>query len=196
MPLRVQLAGAERTLVSARGLFSAGGLDKATAVLLDNAERLPSIPGGARVLDVGCGWGPIALSIALSHPSAQVTAVDVNPHARAITATNAELLGLTNVRVAAPEEVDEAERFDALWSNPPIRIGKPELHALLRRWVGQLAPDGAASMVVGKNLGADSLANWMNREFAPREAHKAHSSKGFRLLVLGPSGAGADGAER
>lgn len=184
--VKVRLAGQEHSLLSAKGLFSDDRLDKATAILLDNADLLPAIPEGARILDLGCGWGPIALSLALEHPDAQVTAIDINPHARIITAKNAERLGLRNVRVAAPDNVDAHEHFDVLWSNPPIRIGKAALHELLTRWLGQLTPEGTAAFVVGKNLGADSLAAWIHTEFPSRGVHRVHSSKGFRLLAVGP----------
>ncbi len=188
--LRVPLAGAERSLVSAKGLFSFDGLDKATAILLTHADVFPPIGPGSEVLDIGCGWGPIALSLALTQPECRVTAIDVNPHARAITRENAERLGLSNVTVAAPEDVPESARFDALWSNPPIRIGKTDLHALLTRWIGQLRRTGNAAMVVGKNLGADSLATWMAGQFPARPVEKVHSSKGFRLLGVGPEQSG------
>lgn len=184
--LRVHLAGAERNLVTAKGLFSFDGLDKATAILLAHADLFAPIAPGSDVLDIGCGWGPIALSLALEQPECRVTAIDINPHARTVTRENAARLGLTNVTVAGPEDIPESARFDALWSNPPIRIGKSELHALLARWIGQLHGTGSAAMVVGKNLGADSLATWMARQFPARRVEKVHSSKGFRLLGVGP----------
>lgn len=184
--LRVHLAGAERSLVSAKGLFSFDGLDKATAILLDHSELFAPLAPRSEVLDIGCGWGPIALSLALTQPECHVTAVDVNPHARTITRENAARLGLSNVTVAAPDEIPENARFDALWSNPPIRIGKSELHAVLTRWIGQLRGMGTAAMVVGKNLGADSLATWLAGQFPTRPVEKVHSSKGFRLLGVGP----------
>ena len=185
-PLRVHLAGAERDLVSSGAVFSARGLDKATAVLLDRLDVLAPVPPGARILDLGCGWGPIALSAALLHPDAEVWAVDVTARARALTRANAERLGLDRVRVAAPEEVPDDVRFDAIWSNPPIRIGKQELHALLLHWTARLAPTGTAALVVGKNLGADPLARWLGEQLPAREVRKAASAKGFRILEVGP----------
>lgn len=185
-PLRVRLAGAERDLVSSSAVFSARGLDKATAVMLDRLDVLRPVPTGARILDLGCGWGPIALTAALLHPDAEVWAVDVTDRARALTRTNAERLGLDNVQVASPEEVPADLRFDAIWSNPPIRIGKEELHALLLHWLGRLAPTGTAAMVVGKNLGADPLARWLGEQLPQRTVAKAASAKGFRILEVGP----------
>ena len=171
-------------LMSAAGIFSADGLDKATAVMLEHADKLPSIARGSRVVDLGCGWGPIALTLALRHDDSEITAIDVNPLAREITALNASRLGLTNVRVCAPEDVGPHERFDALWSNPPIRIGKRALHAMLLRWLHQLTAESHAALVVSKNLGADSLATWLSTQFPDRSVRKAHSSRGFRLLSI------------
>nr|WP_255719680.1 methyltransferase [Brachybacterium sp. ACRRE] len=185
MPLTARLAGAERDLVTSRAVFSSRGLDKATAVLLDRLDTLAPVPSGARMLDLGCGWGPIALSAALLHPDAEVWAVDVSERAREITAENAERLGL-RVHVAAPDDVPSDLLFDTIWSNPPIRIGKQELHDLLLRWCGRLSAQGTAGLVVGKNLGADPLAAWLDDRLPGRTVQKVASAKGFRILEVGP----------
>lgn len=185
-PLRVRLAGAERDLVTARGVFSGAGLDKATAVLLDRLDVLPDVPEGARIVDVGCGWGPIALSAALLHPASEVWAVDVSERARELTAENARRLGLSTVRVVSPEEVPAQLRADVIWSNPPIRIGKEALHGLLMDWSARLTPEGWMALVVGRNLGADPLAAWLAGQLPSREVRKAASAKGFRILEVGP----------
>ncbi|MFC0675509.1 class I SAM-dependent methyltransferase [Brachybacterium hainanense] len=184
--LRVRLAGTERELVSARGVFSGGGLDKATAVLLDRLDMLPEPRPGARIVDVGCGWGPIALTAALLHPDAEVWAVDVSERARALTAENARRLGLETVRVCAPEEIPADLVADVIWSNPPIRIGKEALHALLLEWADRLAPEGWMALVVGRNLGADPLASWLDDQLPRRAVRKAASAKGFRILEISP----------
>lgn len=186
IPLTVHLSGAERDLVSSTAVFSGRGLDKATAVLLDRLDVLSPVPQGARILDLGCGWGPIALTAALEHPDAEVWAVDVTARARALTAENADRLGLSNLRVVAPEDVPEDLSLDVIWSNPPIRIGKEALHELLLHWIGRLSPTGTAAMVVGKNLGADPLARWLAEQFPRRTVAKAASAKGFRILEVGP----------
>ena len=185
-PLRVRLAGRDLDLVSSSSVFSGRGLDKATAVLLDRLGEITAPPAGATIVDLGCGWGPIALTAALLHPDAQVWAVDVSSRARELTAENAQRAGLENVRVLAPEEVPEDLVVDALWSNPPIRIGKQALHALLREWTARLAPHGTADLVVGKNLGAEPLARWLGEQLPEREVGKVASAKGFRVLEIGP----------
>lgn len=185
-PLRVRLAGQDLELVSSSSVFSGRGLDKATAVLLDRLDTLAEVPAGARLLDLGCGWGPIALTAALTHPDAEVWAVDVSARARELTAHNTQLLGLDNVRVVSPEETPQDLQLDVIWSNPPIRIGKPALHALLLEWVGRLVPQGTAALVVGRNLGADPLARWLAEQLPGRAVAKVASAKGFRVLEVGP----------
>jgi 16S rRNA (guanine1207-N2)-methyltransferase len=186
-PLRVRLAGRDLDLVSSASVFSGHGLDKATAVLLDRLDVLAAPPAGATIVDLGCGWGPITLTAALLHPDAQVWAVDVSERARELTAENARRAGLGNVHVVSPQEVPEDLVPDALWSNPPIRIGKPALHALLREWTGRLSPQGTAALVVGRNLGADPLARWLGDQLPNRRVAKVASAKGFRVLEIGPS---------
>ncbi|MFC3690143.1 class I SAM-dependent methyltransferase [Aquipuribacter hungaricus] len=179
---RVELQGRVLEVRTAAGVFSGDRLDPGTAVLLRHAAELPE---GGRLLDVGCGWGPLALAMAAASPAAEVWAVDVNPRARELTAANASDNGLTGVRVAAPEDVDPDLRFDAVWSNPPIRVGKEALHALLLLWLPRLAPGGRAELVVQKHLGADSLQRWLE-ETLDDDMHvsRAATSKGYRVLAV------------
>jgi 16S rRNA G1207 methylase RsmC len=183
-PLTVRLAGREVEVFTAGGVFSSGRLDLGTRVLL---REVPDPPPSGTLLDLGCGWGPIALAAALAAPGLTVWAVDVNPRARELTARNAAALGLTGVRVAAPEEVPTDLRFEAIWSNPPIRIGKPALHALLADWLPRLAPAGCAHLVVQRHLGADSLAAHLSAALGERErmtVRRVGSAKGYRVLAV------------
>jgi 16S rRNA G1207 methylase RsmC len=159
------------------GVFSRGALDTGTRLLLAEAPPLP--PDGT-FLDLGCGSGPIAVAMGLRSPAATVYAVDVNQRARDLTAFNANRAGALNVRVAEPSAVPESARFDVIWSNPPIRIGKPALHTLLRLWLPRLCDDGLAVLVVQKHLGSDSLALWLGQEGWTVE--RITSRAGFRLL--------------
>lgn len=179
-PVTVELAGRQVQVLTAAGIFSPGGVDKGTRILLDQAPE----PQGKRMLDIGCGWGPITLSLALAAPEAQVYGVEVNSRSAKLTEMNAERLGLTNVTVAAPEAVDESLTFDTIWSNPPIRVGKEVLHGIMRTWLPRLAPGGAAYLVVQKNLGADSLQKWLADSFPDLEVGRYATSKGFRILQV------------
>ena len=185
-PLSVRLAGRELELVSSSAVFSGHGLDKATAVLLDRLDEVAEPRAGGTLVDLGCGWGPIALTAALLHPGLRVVAVDVSERARELTAENARRAGLENVQVLSPEEVPGDLAVDTLWSNPPIRIGKPALHTLLEEWTARLRPTGTAALVVGKNLGADPLARWLGEQLPARQVAKVASAKGFRVLEVGP----------
>lgn len=179
--IRTRLIGRDVEVVTARGVFSVDHLDRATKILLDT---VPPPPQQGRFLDLGCGWGPIALSLAMQASEAEVVAVDVNERARGLTSENAAALGLSNVRTLSPEEVPTSERFDLIWSNPPIRIGKEAVHDMLRRWLGQLSPEGIGFLVVSKNLGADSLAAWLGEELGC-PVQRVNSAKGFRVLQVG-----------
>ncbi len=165
-----------------RGVFSRGHLDSGTSLLL--RFELPLASTG-NVLDLGAGAGPIALAMARRSPEAVVWAVDVNSRARELCARNAERNGITNLRVAAPHDVPRDVRFDTIWSNPPIRIGKAALRELLQRWLTLLTPQGHAALVVQKHLGADSLQTWLKFEGFPVE--RVASKAGFRLLAVGPT---------
>ncbi|WP_404353106.1 class I SAM-dependent methyltransferase [Phycicoccus jejuensis] len=179
-PLRVRLAGRSVEVEVARGIFSPGGLDKGTAVLLDEVAAPP--PAGT-FLDLGCGWGPVALTLALRSPAATVWAVDVNERALDLTRRNAAALGLDGVRAGTADAVPADVRFDVIWSNPPIRVGKAVLHDLLSTWLPRLAPDGVASLVVQKNLGSDSLQRWVQHELG-MPCTRRTSVKGFRVLEV------------
>jgi 16S rRNA (guanine1207-N2)-methyltransferase len=171
--VRVILPDLYLELETDAGVFSPGRLDPGTRLLLDQA---PASPAVGDLLDLGCGYGPVACVLAARSPAATVWAVDVNERALALCSRNAERAGLANVRCVTPGDVPA--HLDAIWSNPPIRIGKPALHAMLAGWLGRL--DGLAHLVVGRNLGADSLAAWLTAQGWPTTRLAARS--GYRLL--------------
>jgi 16S rRNA (guanine1207-N2)-methyltransferase len=166
-------------LVTDRGVFSADGIDVGTMVLL---RRIPPPPEEGNLLDLGCGYGPIALALAARSPATTVWAIDVNERALALMTENARAAGLSNVTVASPDAVPEDLRFAAIYSNPPIRIGKAALHDLLLRWIDRLEPAGSAWLVVQRNLGSDSLARWLVEQGF--RVHRRASVRGYRLLEV------------
>lgn len=179
--IEVELAGAVRTVVTAGGVFSPEHLDRGTEILLKTLAKVRNETEGP-ILDLGCGWGPIALAAALEHRDREVWAVDVNERSRQLTARNAQSLGLANLRVAAPESVPSDLVFGEIRSNPPIRIGKEALHGLLRLWLPRLAEEGVANLVVAKHLGADSLQRWIAGEFPDLEVERVARDKGFHVI--------------
>lgn len=192
--VQVHLAGRDLQLSTAAGVFSPSRLDKGTAVLLD---EVPPPPPTGRFLDLGCGWGPLALTLGLRSPEAEVIAVDVNRRALDLLQHNCSRLGLTRVQPLEPHQVPEPNRFDLIWSNPPIRIGKPALHDLLRTWLPRLSPDGIAWLVVQRNLGADSLLRWLQQEFEGELVSTRYASHaGFRVLRVARDSEARDGEGR
>lgn len=182
--LRVRLGRRDVEVESAAGIFSPGRVDPGTEVLL---RSVPDPPATGDLLDLGCGWGPIALTLAMAAPATTVWAVDVNERALDLTRSNAQRLGLANVQAVTPDAVPDPVRFAAIWSNPPIRVGKGELHALLLTWLSRLSPEGEAYLVVQRNLGADSLHRWLEErarggDLGGGSVERAASANGYRVL--------------
>lgn len=169
-------------LESDAGVFSADRVDPGTKLLLLEA---PALPAAGTFLDLGCGYGPIALTMARRSPGATVYAVDVNERALELVDRNAAAAGLADrVRACRPDQMADDTRFDVIWSNPPIRVGKEALHDVLATALDRLTPNGRAVLVVQKHLGSDSLAKWLQgRGHAVR---RLVSRGGYRLLEVGP----------
>jgi 16S rRNA (guanine1207-N2)-methyltransferase len=181
VPFTCEVWGHPLDLVSGSGVYSKGRLDIGTSILLRETQP----PTGGRILDLGCGYGVIGLAIAAA-TDAIVTGVEVNERAILLARENAAALGLDDRFTAStPETVDPSQMYDEIWSNPPIRIGKAALHELLLTWLPRLAPGGRAVLVVGKNLGADSLQRWLGVQGFPTT--RLASAKGFRVLESRPS---------
>ena len=176
--VRLRLAADEAVeLATDRGVFGYRGVDLGTSILLREA---PAPPAVGDLLDLGSGYGPIAIAIARRSPGATVWAVDVNERAVELAALNAEAAGLTNLRSVRPEDVPASVRFAAIYSNPPVRVGKAALHELLETWLARLEPAGRAYLVVQRHLGSDSLQRWLESTGWPAERVAARS--GYRVL--------------
>jgi 16S rRNA (guanine1207-N2)-methyltransferase len=178
-------------LATDSGMFSPSRLDPGTRLLLETA---PAPPAAGNLLDLGSGYGPLALVLAARSPGARVWAVDVNTRALELCAVNAERAGLPNVHCAAPDDPALPAAFALIWSNPPIRIGKAALHALLAAWLARLEPAASAYLVVQRHLGSDSLQRWLESAGWPAERVAARS--GYRVLRVGAAaGTGRPGGE-
>jgi 16S rRNA G1207 methylase RsmC len=178
--ITVRLAGQTVEVRSAAGIFSPAGVDQGTSVLLRLA---PAPPAEGNLLDLGCGWGPIALTLALRSPEATVYAVDVNERALDLLRRNADSLGITNINACLPADVPADIGFTTIWSNPPIRVGKNELHDMLLHWLPRLETGSDAWLVVQRNLGSDSLHRWLQGALpADFAVLRAATHKGYRVL--------------
>jgi len=162
-----------------RGVFGSRGVDLGTLVLLREA---PAPPPAGDILDLGSGYGPIAIALAKRSPQARVWAVDINARAVELTRANAQSAGTANVTAGLPDEVPGGLQFAAIYSNPPVRVGKGPLHELLLRWLPRLEPGGSAYLVVQRNLGSDSLAAWLATH--GYDVRRLKSKKGYRILEV------------
>ncbi|MGW5241292.1 class I SAM-dependent methyltransferase [Monashia sp. NPDC004114] len=179
--ITVSLDGVPLSLTTARGVYSPDRLDPGTAILLAGVPD-PSPTG--QLLDIGCGWGPISIVLARRSPLARVWGVDVNRRSLDLARANAAAAGVTNATFSEPDEVPDDIRFDTIWSNPPIHVGKPALHAILERWLPRLTDDGVAYLVVQKHLGSDSLQRWLNAQHWGLACTRLSSAKAFRILEV------------
>jgi 16S rRNA (guanine1207-N2)-methyltransferase len=177
--VRLRIGEIQLDLLTDRGVFGSKGIDLGTLTLLKEG---PAPPGTGDILDLGAGYGPIALTLARKAPEATVWAVDVNQRANELARQNAESNQAPNVRVAEPDQVPPELSFDAIYSNPPVRVGKQPLHDLLLRWLPRLKPDARAYLVVQRNLGSDSLAKWLDAQ--GYEVARLKSKKGYRILQV------------
>jgi 16S rRNA G1207 methylase RsmC len=180
--IELDVAGEVFKVSTASGTFSPLRLDVGTSVLIDHLELAPQ---EGNILDLGCGWGAIALNLAKHSPKAKVWAVDVNNRSLELTAENAKIVGLENIQTAIPESVPKELMFSGIWSNPPIRIGKKELHELLLGWLPRLEKGSSAYLVVQKNLGSDSLQKWLTETLTDGyEVSRLTSVKTYRIIKV------------
>ncbi len=180
--IELDVAGEVFKVNTASGTFSPLRLDVGTSVLIDHLELAPK---DGNILDLGCGWGPIALNLAKHSPGAMVWAVDVNSRSLELTAENAKIVGLENIQTATPDSVPKEMMFSGIWSNPPIRVGKKQLHELLLTWLPRLEKNASAYLVVQKNLGSDSLQKWLTETLVDGyEVSRLTSVKTYRILKI------------
>lgn len=174
--VQLRVGAVDVPLLTSAGVFSRHRVDLGTQVLLELAPA----PSTGHILDLGCGYGPIAVWAAFNAPGATIWAVDVNDQALALARVNCQRLALDHVMVARPEDVEQQD-FDSIYSNPAIRIGKEALHKMLRLWLPRLRPQGVAYLVVARNLGADSLHRWLTGE--GWHVQRRGTRGGYRVLA-------------
>jgi len=169
--------GIRLTFRTDAGVFSRGEVDTGTQVLL---EALPEEMHG-EILDLGCGWGVIGISIARKWPETRVTMADVNTRALELSRENAKR---NRAEVICAEsdgmEAFRGKTFDAVVTNPPIRAGKQVIYRMFADAAEALKPDGALYLVIRKQQGAESCIRYLQTIYASVE--KLDRSGGFWVL--------------
>ncbi|RCX14005.1 16S rRNA (guanine1207-N2)-methyltransferase [Fontibacillus phaseoli] len=172
-----KLRGQAFCFISDAGVFSKGGVDYGSRVLIDAME----VPVDARVLDVGCGYGPIGLSAALLASRGHVTMIDVNGRAVELAKENATANRITNVTVLQSDLFAELgeEKFDIVLTNPPIRAGKEIVHTIFEGAFERLRDGGSLWIVIQKKQGAPSAKQKLESLFDSVE--EVTKDKGYRI---------------
>ncbi|GGJ29190.1 class I SAM-dependent methyltransferase [Paenibacillus hunanensis] len=176
--LETELRGRPFTFISDAGVFSKTGIDYGSRVLIEALD----IPQDARVLDVGCGYGPMGLSAAVLAPQGHVTMVDVNERAVELARENAKLNDIHNVdiRVSDLFEAVQGETFTVVITNPPIRAGKETVHTIFEQAAAHLEPGGSLWIVIQKKQGAPSAKAKLEQLFD--EVEEVTKDKGYRIF--------------
>ena len=143
--------GNELTFITDAGVFSRDGLDRGTELLL---EALPALSG--RVLDLGCGWGPVGAVLGKRWPELDIVMTDVNRRAVELARRNLERNGVKAEVVQGDGYAAVEGSFDAILTNPPIRAGKALIYSLFDQARARLNPGGALYIVIRKQQGAPS----------------------------------------
>lgn len=158
------------------GVFSRDGLDMGTRVLL---EALPKLQG--RVLDLGCGWGPVGLAIGRKYPQCEIVMTDVNRRATEIAEKNLRANGVQNAQVIQGDGYENVRgKFDFILLNPPIRTGKSTIYAMFADSRAHLAENGALYIVIRKQQGAESAEKYLNTIF--ENVERIAREKGYWVL--------------
>ncbi|ANY74199.1 16S rRNA methyltransferase [Paenibacillus ihbetae] len=176
--LKAELRGHSLRFISDAGVFSKGGIDYGSRVLIDAMEFAPD----ASVLDVGCGYGPIGLTAARLVPQGHVTMIDINSRAVELARENARHNGIANVTILESDlfEAVKDQTFDVVLTNPPIRAGKETVHTIFAEAWDHLREGGQLWVVIQKKQGAPSAKAKLETLFG--QVEEVTKDKGYRIF--------------
>lgn len=177
--IEAKLRGKSYKFVTEAGVFSKKEVDFGSKLLIETME----IPPRAKVLDVGCGYGPIGLAAAELAKDGFVTMLDVNERAVAMAKENAGRLGISNVEIRQSdryEALHSGERFDVIVTNPPIRAGKSIVYSIFEGGFERLHPGGSLWVVIQKKQGAPSAFAKLEELFG--DVREVTKEKGYRIF--------------
>ncbi|MBQ8508096.1 MAG: class I SAM-dependent methyltransferase, partial [Clostridia bacterium] len=158
------------------GVFSRDGLDMGTRILL---EALPPLSG--RILDLGCGWGPVGTALGSLYPEAEILLTDVNERAAELARRNLAANGVKNAAVVSGDGYEAVDgQFDSIVLNPPIRAGKNVIYGMFEGALSYLKDGGALYIVIRKQQGAESAERFLQGIYANVE--RIAREKGYWVL--------------
>lgn len=173
-----ELRGKKYTFLTDAGVFSKKGVDYGSKHLIETMQ----LKEDAKVLDVGCGYGPIGLSAAVMCPKGHVTMVDINERAIELSTENARRNGIANVSILQSDLLEQVkeQRFDAVLTNPPIRAGKEVVHQIFTDAHDCLVDGGSIWVVIQKKQGAPSAMKKLESLYS--EVVEVSKDKGYKIL--------------
>jgi 16S rRNA (guanine1207-N2)-methyltransferase len=176
--IEITLRGMKLTFYTDRGVFSKEKVDFGSELLIDVIEANED----AKILDVGCGYGPIGLSLAKESSKRSITMVDVNQRALTLAGKNAKVNGIENISIQESDLLVNVEDrdFDLIISNPPIRAGKDVVHTLFEQSYDHLKPEGELWIVIQKKQGSPSAIKKLESLFEIVE--EVTKKKGYRII--------------
>ena len=171
-----EVLGRQLRCTTDAGVFSRDGLDMGTRILL---ESLPALQG--RILDLGCGWGPVGAAVGSAYPETEIVMTDVNERAAELAKRNLAANGVKNARVVTGDGYASVEgSFSAILLNPPIRAGKQLIYALFADARNYLEDDGALYIVIRKQQGAESAEKYLKTLYG--DVERIAREKGYWVL--------------
>lgn len=161
------------------GVFSKREVDFGSKVLIE-AFQMPELNGN--ILDVGCGYGPIGLTLAKEFAERTVHMVDVNERALTLASENARINKIPNIQIYESDRLlnVEAKDFAAILTNPPIRAGKQVVHDILEQSYERLLEGGELWVVIQKKQGAPSAIKKLEEMFD--EVEIVEKNKGYFII--------------
>jgi 16S rRNA (guanine1207-N2)-methyltransferase len=161
--IRSHLRGFDLRFWTDAGVFSKGQIDFGSELLIETMD----MPSDAKVLDVGCGYGPIGITASRLAPNGFVTMVDVNERAVELAQRNIQENGVTNAEALVSDRFAQlsGRKFDCILTNPPIRAGKAVVYAIFEEAAAHLTERGELWVVIQKKQGAPSAKKRLEELF-------------------------------
>jgi 16S rRNA (guanine1207-N2)-methyltransferase len=175
--IETELRGFTLKLATEAGVFSRERVDRGTRLLIKHMEIQPA----DRVLDLGCGYGPVGLVAALLAPEGHITLIDINERAVSLARRNLTLNSVSNGEVLQGDGFAPlaGRTFDVIALNPPIRAGLAAVYRLIEDAPDHLAPGGRFYLVGRTKQGVIRISQKMSEVFGTTE--EIAKGGGYRL---------------